>query len=745
MRSSTDDLTRGCTELRVQKSMLDNLVKRPASLFALLFVFLLQTAQVPAAVSEGVHLTDAEKAYLAEHPVIRFHAEESWPPFNFIEHGETRGFVNDYVRAVAEHAGLSIEFVSGFTWSEFVEALKNHEIDVIANMKITPERREFALFTERSTVKVIQGILTLSNNQAHASLEGIEKQGLVLAVVRGFFHEEVLKEHFPSIALLLTNDLEDSMRQVIAGKADAAIGSHAVFDYLIAQHFYPDLISTPIVGNDLFAPTPQHMGISKRSPELKSILDKAMAAFPETQLVALRKKWLELSPVASKEPKLLNGEERAYLARKEEISMCVDPDWMPLEAIEDGEHVGIASDFIQHIQASVGVPITLVKTKTWAQSIQFAKSRDCDILSLAMETPSRREYLSFTRPYLNVPLVLATKQEELFVVDVSAVRNKSLGIVNSYAYAELLRNRYPDLDIVDVKSIADGLSLVEQGKLYGFIDTLPTIGYEIQRGYPELKIAGKFDDVWELGIGVRNDSPLLLSALDKAIASIPHGMHQEVLNRWISVKYEKVDFPYVKEVVGLMLFVVALLGYRHYVLRKYHKKVIDISKTDSLTGCANRLKLDEYLEYLVSLYSRHQQPFSVILFDLDNFKLVNDRYGHLVGDKVLVELVELIETNIRDHDLLGRWGGEEFLVVCANTTTTDAEKLAEHLRQKVNGFSFTSVGSVHVSFGVAGYLQQEQSADDLLSQADNALYHAKRTGRDKVVAYTPDLDGQAVT
>ena len=129
-----------------------------------------------------------------------------------------------------------------------------------------------------------------------------------------------------------------------------------------------------------------------------------------------------------------------------------------------------------------------------------------------MDTPERRSYMNFTKPYLTVPLVLATKKEALFIADMAYAVNKPLGIVKDYASAELLRSQYPQLTLIEIESVKDGLKKVEQGELFGVIGALSILGYELQKNHPELKIVGKFNEAWHLGIGVRNDAPLLLSS-----------------------------------------------------------------------------------------------------------------------------------------------------------------------------------------------------------------------------------------
>lgn len=121
------------------------------------------------------------------------------------------------------------------------------------------------------------------------------------------------------------------------------------------------------------------------------------------------------------------------------------------------------------------------------------------------------------------------------------------------------------------------------------------------------------------------------------------------------------------------------------------------------------------------------------MFDIDHFKQVNDNYGHDVGDEVLKGLVELVRQQMRRADLLARWGGEEFMIMAAETPCTGALELAEKLRRRVAAESFEQVGKVTISLGVAAYHRQEP-LKNLLKRVDDALYQAKEQGRNRVVA-----------
>jgi diguanylate cyclase (GGDEF)-like protein/PAS domain S-box-containing protein len=152
---------------------------------------------------------------------------------------------------------------------------------------------------------------------------------------------------------------------------------------------------------------------------------------------------------------------------------------------------------------------------------------------------------------------------------------------------------------------------------------------------------------------------------------------------------------------------------------------------DPLTGIFNRAKLYEVIEAAEKEFTRYGIPFALIMFDLDHFKAVNDRYGHAAGDAVLKELARRVAAQLRDTDRFGRWGGEEFLIVAGHTDRDGACRLAERIRRAVADNPFSEVGPVTVSMGVAEIAPGEAS-EELEERADSSLYRAKTNGRNRV-------------
>ncbi len=163
------------------------------------------------------------------------------------------------------------------------------------------------------------------------------------------------------------------------------------------------------------------------------------------------------------------------------------------------------------------------------------------------------------------------------------------------------------------------------------------------------------------------------------------------------------------------------------------KELEEISAIDKLTGTMTRRKLDETVCIETERAVRSQKPLSFILVDIDHFKQVNDTHGHQVGDYVLKTTADLIAKNIRKSDMLGRYGGEEFLIVCPDTNGESAMILAEKLRKTIFEYDFETVGQKSISLGVAE-LATHECADELIKRADGALYEAKNTGRNQAVS-----------
>jgi len=180
----------------------------------------------------------------------------------------------------------------------------------------------------------------------------------------------------------------------------------------------------------------------------------------------------------------------------------------------------------------------------------------------------------------------------------------------------------------------------------------------------------------------------------------------------------------------------------HEVIQKYaarlaaaNRKLETMAMTDALTGLPNRRSALNRLHEEVSESRRHNTPLSCIIIDIDHFKLINDGFGHDVGDRVLKEIADIFSTTARSYDMVSRIGGEEFLVICARSALAESRQLAERLRQAIHTMQLNfedNIIKTTVSLGVASWSEEMTSGEDMTKAADRALYRAKQLGRNRV-------------
>ena len=185
-----------------------------------------------------------------------------------------------------------------------------------------------------------------------------------------------------------------------------------------------------------------------------------------------------------------------------------------------------------------------------------------------------------------------------------------------------------------------------------------------------------------------------------------------------------------KKVFKTLYFFIEELPYIDLALAEANQK----STVDGLTKCYNKVEIESQVERFLLLFLRSNNPFSIIMFDIDFFKKINDTQGHLAGDYILVELAKLVKSLLRNSDICGRFGGEEFLVVLPQTKVAGAMKLANRINRACREHHFTYKQEnieVRISAGVTAP-KQSDSVASLIDRCDDALYDAKENGRDRI-------------
>lgn len=446
--------------------------------------------------------------------------------------------------------------------------------------------------------------------------------------------------------------------------------------------------------------------------------------------------WLSVGAAQPSAPVVaLSPEEKAYVEHVKAVKMCVDPDWAPFERINaHGQHEGIAADLVQLVAQRVGLSIELYPTTTWEESLAASKAGRCQLMSFLNRSPARDAWLIFTDPIFFDQNIIVTREEYPNIDHLQGVQGKSVALPRGTMVEERIRKDYPGLRVVTTASESEAMTLVSERKVDMTVRSLIVAAHAIRKeGLFNLKVAGQMPEYTnQLRIGVIQQEPVLRNVLDKGVQSITPQERESVVNRHVAIQVQNgIDYDLVWQAGLLGGCVVLVVLYWNRKLAALNKRLEQLSVTDKLTGLFNRQKLDVTLERECAQALRLGQPLSVIIMDLDYFKTVNDTYGHQVGDAMLVTVAQLLSARLRQTDCAGRWGGEEFMVICPHTDLQGAKALAETLRQAIAVQAFPTAGRRTASFGVACCTAGDQ-ANTIVSRADAALYKAKRLGRDRV-------------
>lgn len=700
-----------------------------------------------------VKLTKQQQLYIQQYPTIKVHSVQDWHPFNFVENGKASGYNNDLIRLVATKVGLDIEFIFGYQWSEYLEKLRNKEIDVISNIKVTPERQKYMIFTHNSASTSVDGLLTRQGEYFSTDFSDIKS----IAIIKGFFYEQLLASNFPHIRVKLVDNTEQSIEQLLLGNVDAVLNAYDTFNYYMQRSPNNEVINTPLYNNQVFDFLPTFMGVHKDNPVLRDILDKGLSALNKSEMDNLKAKWsIQKSFVKAKyennsqeKMPILTSEKQYDLTQYGTLTMCVDPDWLPIEAIHKGKHIGIAAEFVELFAQRISNPIVLLETATWTETLEALNNGHCDFIPVINKTATRSQTMSFTSPYLDFPLALVTDQKNQ-AYHLKQARHKPLGTLKHASYKEFINKLYPDADIYEYSSIKAGLDAVKHGEVYGFVDVLPVMMNQIQALYPELKIVDKFEHEYAFSVAVSKGNIALRDVFEAVIASITLQQKQQILNRWLPVIHEnsRAVFAYWLVIVSLSFIVIVLLillffsKKKNKQLEKTKRKLERIAMRDYLTGVPNLPYFKEQLKKEWARARRSHEEVSLLIIDIDRFKSFNGQYGQLAGDRYLIELAGRLQGIVkRPADLLARFEDDEFIILLPGTGEEGLRAVAAEIfymtknwRFKFNKVSISN--ALSISVGAACMPSSGQFPEtELTRRAEQALYQAQDKGCNQMVIY----------
>ncbi|NCP64978.1 MAG: transporter substrate-binding domain-containing protein [Paraglaciecola sp.] len=484
-----------------------------------------------------ITLSDEEQRWVAENPVLMVAGTRDWPPYEYeSEQGEYRGIAAEILARVCEKVGLKPR-VSLDRWENLLPKLQRGELQIAPAMTPSTQRQQDFVFSSAYLSSHI-GIFVAANDKRELNMTNLD--GLRLVLTRGHYLATELPKRFKNIKYVEVNEPLDGLSAISLGRADAFIGNQGVVEYLSNRYFPGDI---RLAGFYERAPVELAFGLSKKADNtiLLGLLQKGLDSLSPRTIDDIKNRYLQDGGEAYAGDITLTAKERDWLNEHPEIRLGIDPAWLPFEAVnQQNQYIGITSEFVGWLNRRLQVNMLPRTGLTWVETLQAYESGEIDVLPGITPTETRRNKFLFSQPYLSIPMVLVSREEEELVAGLQDLQGKTVAVVANYASMEYLQRDFPLITLQTYGTLEEALKAVSAGQADAVFDTLAAATYNIRSfGINNLKVASSTSYQFNLAFGVRKDWPELLSIINKALLKLPQSTRQSFYDRWVNVRTEQ--------------------------------------------------------------------------------------------------------------------------------------------------------------------------------------------------------------
>ncbi|MBL4691783.1 MAG: transporter substrate-binding domain-containing protein, partial [Magnetovibrio sp.] len=617
-------------------------------------------------------LSEKEHVWLKAHPVIEIGVDGNWPPIDFInDQGVFSGISANTLKMIELRLGITFKPVSGASFKDMLGQVMDGTLKVGATIAWRKDRAEKLWFTE-PFFKVKYVIITRNSEYTISSLQDLENKSI--AIEDGYFLHKELSEQYPNATLVPVKNTREALRAVSRGKADAYIGNRAVADWILIEE---ELSNLKVAGDPGFPQNPQRFAIHI-DPEfepLVSLMNKALASISEQDKLDIAQTFLKanVSSVLKTDGIVFSPSEKRFIDNTV-VMAATTTNWPPFAFVSDasGKAAGIGYDYWKEITKTAGLKTDIAHFDDFSKQIQSLKDKKVDLMYSSGVTEERQKYSIFSNPYTSFPISIATSKEENFIQDVNFLKGKKIAIGRNFTAHKMMLKAFPEFTYVPVKNAKEGLQLLSQGDVFGYIDIMPTLADSINKyGFTNLKISGNTGLLFELRLMIRDDYPELLSIANKVIANFDPDLKRQILNRWINVQYDQAfDFkkylPYAVAFSFVILLIIFSLHQSRKRVRKVNKELVrhvDESSKELRSSKGQLLKLSQALE---------QSPSLVFITDMEgSIEYVNAKFIRTTGyerDEIIGQNPRILKSGHSSRSLYvelwrtissgGTWRGE---------------------------------------------------------------------------------------
>ncbi len=452
-------------------------------------------------------------------------------PFSFtLPTGKHVGMYVDFWQLWSKYSNIPVKFVM----KEFeASVLAVNDKNVIHSGLFKTDKRLASSEFTLPIHSVNTGIIYNDNYTSETLLSELTSE--TIAAPTGSFQSFFLKENYPTLKFYGFTDTNLTINKLLNNDIQAIVGEQP---FLRAQVAKVGLGSVLVFSDEVLVSNTIHGMISLGQPGFLNFLNKSIKNIPIDELVAMEIKWLpDLNPFHQGEGALatLTIEERDWLKTHSNYKLGLDSSWAPYEfKDENDDYQGITVDYFNFLRKALNIRINPVSNLSWTEAFTELKKGNIDIMSGMVSTPERAKVLNFTEPYIVIPTVVVRRKGTFYADSLNSLSGKRLGIVDGYAFVELIGRDYPQINIIPVKSVADGLLQLQENNIDAFIDVHSGINFEMdRRQILDLEIDSFTPYKLELSVAIRKGLEPLVPILNKTFAQMSLKDKGIIDNTWL--------------------------------------------------------------------------------------------------------------------------------------------------------------------------------------------------------------------
>ena len=517
-------------------------------------------------------LTKEEQHFLKNNPILNVGYSTIFKPDYMEREDGVEGIIPDLYNLVSLKLGTKLNYVTD-TWENTLKNTVKGKIDIIP--LLAPETaKEKNLLTSG---KIYSHLLKIfAKKDKHYSINSFEDlKGLKVAYLKNIIVlDKFLEKYKDTISLIPVNTTFEAFNEVLNNKVDLAIVFDARGQFMIKNNYLSEL--KPLYTLEKLQ-IESVSAVTPNKPILHSILTKALNSITYDEKLKILEKWTKLEN--DNRNNLLTKKEITYLKNNDFEFFYNSKGWRPFIFFEENTPKGISIDIWKEIVKNTNIKITYRPVDGFSQLLQLIKKSPNSIIAATSSTEDRKEYATFTKPYISFPLAIVTNIKEEFLLDIKKLEGKTVAVGKNYTAHKLLQKYFPKIHFVPVKDTQSALDQVANGKVFAAADILPVINYELNKvGYKNLKISGTSEFNVGVQMMVNKQSDELIPILNKLIENMDTNKKQSIINTWLQQKsIERVDYTFAYTIALIALLIILSILYRQKIL-KVNKENINREK-----------------------------------------------------------------------------------------------------------------------------------------------------------------------